>query len=101
MDGAKLNNMKQALAWFHCDLMLRGHSHSFFASPAEWLEPNTTHTKLLAKRGYVAHTGSYLRTYEQDQDSYAEDGDYPPTTIGCPKFLLTPTREGCKIQAVA
>lgn len=101
MDGAKVNQMKQALAWFHCDLMLRGHSHSFFASPATWLEPNANHTKLLSKRGYVSHTGSFVKTYGQDQDSYAEDADYPPTTIGCPRFLLHPTREGCKIEAVA
>lgn len=101
MDGAKINRLKQALAYFHCDIMLRGHSHSFFASPADWLEPNANHSKLVAKRGYVSHTGSFLRTYEQDQDSYAEDGDYPPTSIGCPKFLLSPTREGCGIVAMA
>ena len=101
MDGAKINRMKQALAWFHCDIMLRGHSHSFFASPCDWLEPNSNHTRPVSKRGYVSHTGSFLRTYEQDQDSYAEDGDYPPTSIGCPQFLLTPTREGCGIKALA
>lgn len=101
MDGGKLNRMKQALAYFRCDIMLRGHSHSLFTSPHDWLEANANHTKLIAKRGYVSHTGSFLRTYEQDQDSYAEDGDYPPTSIGCPVFLLTPTREGCHVKALA
>lgn len=100
MDGAKINQMKQALAYFRCDIMLRGHSHSFFASPADWLEPNANHTKLVAKRGYVSHTGSFLRTYEQDQDSYAEDGDYPPTSIGCPIFEIRPSRDGVKIRAI-
>jgi hypothetical protein len=99
MDGAKINRMKQALAYFRCDLMLRGHSHSLFTSPADWLEPNATHTKLTSHRGYVSHTGSYMRTYEQDTDCYGEDFDYPPTSIGCPVFTLRASRDGVTIKA--
>ena len=100
MDGAKINRMKQMLAFFRADILLRGHSHSLFASPVDWLEGNAVHTHIVAHRGYVAHTGSYFRTYQQEATSYGETGDYPPTSIGCPRFLLYPSRDGARIEAV-
>jgi len=101
-DGAKINKMKRALSYFRCDILVRGHSHSLFTSPSEWLCPNESHTKLVTHRGYVGHTGSYMRAYEHDTTCYAEVADYPPTTIGCPVFLITPSRYNpIQIRAMA
>ena len=102
LDGGKLNRMKRALSHLRCDILLRGHSHSLFAVPVESLSTNSTNTRMVPHRGYVSHTGSFLRTYEEDTVCYGEVADYPPTTIGCPVFFITPSRYGpVHIRALA
>lgn len=99
-DGAKLNTMRELPSYIRADIYLRGHSHSLFVSPIDWLEPNANHTEVKAHHGYVSHTGSYLRTYQQNATGYGELAAYPPTTIGSPRFILHPSRSGCRIEAM-
>ena len=93
MDGAKVDAMEKLLAWIDADIYLRGHSHSKFVVPVTRLRTNQSFTKMVADRCYVAHTGSFLRTYQQDAIGYGERAEYPPTTLGVPRFLITPWRK--------
>jgi hypothetical protein len=90
MDGAKVNEVRRLMAYVDADIYLQGHSHSKFVIPQTRLDCNQSWTKLVARKVYVAHTGSFLRTLQQDSVGYAEQKGYPPTTIGTVKFLLTP-----------
>jgi len=92
MDGGKVNQMEKLLAWIDADIYLRGHSHSKFVVPVTRLRTNQQFTKMIAHTCYVAMTGSFLRTYQQDAIGYGERAEYPPTTMGTPRFTLTPHR---------
>ena len=88
MDGAKVNQMEKLLAWVDADIYLHGHSHSKFVVPVARLRTNPTFTKVAADECFVAHTGSFLRTYQQDAVGYGEKAGYPPTSLGVPYFLI-------------
>lgn len=90
-DGAKVNESRRLMAYVDADIYLTGHSHSKFIVPNTRLDVNPSWTREVARTVYVAHTGSFLRTLEQNQVSYAERAGYPPTTLGPVRFTLRPT----------
>jgi calcineurin-like phosphoesterase family protein len=100
MDGAKVNQMQRLLAWVDADIYLHGHSHSRFVVPVDRLRTNQSFTKVKADRTYVAHTGSFLKTYQKDTISYAERAGYPPTSLGVVKFKLRPHDDGVEVEAI-
>jgi UDP-2,3-diacylglucosamine pyrophosphatase LpxH len=101
-EGAKLNNMRELPGFTRADIYLHGHSHSRFADALDWLDENQSFTKPVSKRAYVSHTGSFVKTYELGQSSYAEQKAYLPTSLGPPRFLITPKTDGpAHIEAIA
>lgn len=101
LDGAKLNQCKLAISYIDADVLMWGHSHSRFMVPATRLETDAAFTKLIAHDIYVGHTGSFLRTYQQDATGYAERKGYPPTSLGPIKLRFRPGRDGRKrLEAV-
>jgi hypothetical protein len=100
MDGAKVNEVRRLMAYIDADIYLQGHSHSKFVVPATRLTVNPSWTKLVQQTVYVAHTGSFLRTLQHDTVGYAEMAGYPPTTLGCVRFLVKPSRDGVIVEAV-
>lgn len=101
MDGAKVNEVRRLMAYVDADIYLQGHSHSKFVVPQTRLDANQSWTKLVAKKVYVAHTGSFLRTLQHGSVGYAERAGYPPTTLGTVKFTLRPShRKAPVIEAV-
>lgn len=90
MDGAKVNEVRRLMAYVDADIYLQGHSHSKFVIPQTRLDCNPSWTKLIARKVYVAHTGSFLRTLQHDRVGYAEQFGYPPTTLGTVRFNITP-----------
>jgi len=100
-DGAKVNESRRLMAYVDADIYLTGHSHSKFIVPNTRLDVNPSWTREVARTVYVAHTGSFLRTLQQDRVGYAERAGYPPTTLGSVRFHITPTRRGgVKIEGV-
>ncbi len=61
---------------------------------------NPSFTKEQAFTCFGAHTGSFLRTYQEGTSSYAERAGYPPVPIGPLEFLIEPGRDGIEIRAV-
>lgn len=100
LDGAKVNESRRLLAYIAADIYLTGHSHSKFVIPQTRLDANRSWTKLVARKVYVAHTGSFLRTLQHDTVGYAERAGYPPTTLGTVRFTLRPTKRGIEIEAM-
>lgn len=99
-DGAKVNQSRSLMAWIDADIYLQGHSHSKFVIPQTRLAADQAWTKLTARTVYVCHTGSFLRTMAEGHAGYAERAGYPPTTLGCIKFRLTPHKDRVDIEAV-
>lgn len=105
MDGAKINQMERLPAWVQADIYLHGHSHSSFVKPVARLKYDGRFERIAVDVAYTAHTGSFLRTYQQDQRGYGEVKGYPPTVMGPPRFRITPvtghqTRTRIQIEAV-
>ncbi len=101
-EGAKLNNMRELPAFTRADIYLHGHSHSRFADAIDWLDENQSFSKPISKRAYVGHTGGFLKTYELNQSGYGEQKCYMPTSLGPPRFLITPHQTlAADIEAIA
>jgi hypothetical protein len=101
MDGAKVNQLDHIMGWIDgCRIYLQGHSHSRVVKTKTKLDTNPSFTKLTAYDSYGAHTGSFLRTYQQDATCYGEEHGYPPTSLGPIRFNLTPTTEGVIVESI-
>jgi hypothetical protein len=99
-EGGKVNESRRLLAYIEADVYLSGHSHSKWVVPHTRLETDVRFTKLVAHEVYTAHTGSFLRTLQQDHVGYAESAGYPPTSTGVVKFVLKPEEDKVRISAV-
>jgi hypothetical protein len=101
LSGAKINQLDHLMGWIDgCRIYLQGHSHDRVVKTKTKLDTNPSFTKLTAYDAFGAHTGSYLRTYQQDATGYGEEKGYPPVPIGPPTFTLTPTSEGVRVRSV-
>lgn len=101
LSGAKVNQLDHLMGWIDgCRIYLQGHSHDKVVKSKTKLSTNPSFTKLTAFDSFGAHTGSFLRTYQQGFTGYGEAKGYPPASIGCLKFNLTPTLEGVEIESV-
>lgn len=100
-DGAKVNQARALMAYIDADIYLQGHSHSRFIVAQSRLSTDPGFTRLVAQDVYVGHTGSFLRTMQQDATGYAERRGYPPTSLGPIKLRFRPGRDGRKrLEAV-
>ena len=101
LSGAKVNQLDHLMGWIDgCRIYLQGHSHDRLIKTKVKLKPNREFTRLDAYETYGAHTGSFLKTYQQDASGYGEEAGYPPTAIGPLRFVLTPTMTGVEVEAV-
>lgn len=97
--GATRNDMHKLPSSFDgYDIYLRGHSHHLFADPVTIVEDDDEDYK--DRRAYVAHTGSYLKSYAKGIVGYSERFGYPPTALGGLKFRLFPMRNRVNIEAI-
>lgn len=76
---------KQATRVRGCNIYMRGHGHVKFQLPGERVGARMTRGKLeeYQESETKGSTGSYARTLMPGGASYAEDGEYPPTDLGC------------------
>ncbi len=101
MDGAKVNEVSRLMSYIDADIYLQGHSHARFVIPRSRMMVNQSWTKVTEQKVYVAHTGSFLKTFEQDAAGYAERAGYPPVSLGIVKFFLHPNQNhGVRIEAM-
>jgi len=94
--GAMFNALEDAASYFvDADIIIMGHDHKMGAIPLPALrcdmgKGGCYKTKVF--RRLVGRSGSYLRSYTEDEENYAHDAMFSPSTVGCLPVDLTPTR---------
>lgn len=93
--GGSLNSVEQMVANAEADLYLQGHDHQKSAGKLSRLHLQNGGDGLVLKDKtmIVARTGSFLRGYMPDHQSYVVKGAMKPSDIGFLKIILTPVRE--------
>ncbi len=93
--GSDLNTVEQMVANAEADIYLMGHSHQRNAGKVNRLHLQHGGDGLILKDKtmLLARTGSFLRGYMPDHQSYVVKGAMKPSDIGYLKIILTPTRE--------
>ena len=100
LDGAKVNEARRLMAYVDADIYLQGHSHSRWVIPQSRIAVNPSWTRIDDQTVYIAHTGSFLKTLEHDQASYAERAGFPPTSLGVIRFNIAPKKDRIDVEAV-
>lgn len=89
MAGAKHNELGKMLSYIGADIVVRGHSHELFATPAHpRIEGNKDWTRLIERKRYTGMSGSYFRSRMEGQCSYAERAQYPPLPTGHVRYRV-------------
>ena len=90
--GSKINACEEMIEHAEADIYAQGHNHfigftSGIRQKAIALKGNVT---IKNKDHYFVNTGSYLRSYVENQHSYSDDRGYKPQTTGHVKLILDP-----------
>jgi hypothetical protein len=100
-DGAAINGLDDLMGWCEaCHIYLVAHSHKRLMKTFTKLDTNPKFTALKAYDAFGAHTGSFLKTYQQDKVGYGERKGYRPNSFGPIEFRITPTKEGLKVRGI-
>lgn len=96
--GAKMNRLQRLMSSFSARVYGIGHMHDVITSTIPYLE--LTDANLIKQKERVgAITGSWVRAYSQGiAASYAEIKGYPPTSLGCPRFVVNPSSGGVRVE---
>ena len=90
--GGKINALEDMMSNFDADIYLRGHVHTKLSSKRPMLKLSSKgKLKLMTATRVCVLTGCYYRSYEVGTSSYAERRGFPPTELGTPAVLITPT----------
>ena len=95
-EGGKRMNLKKSMDDFaDCDIYATAHIHDLLVAEKPYLTINLADPpRIVDKHRCGAITGSWFETYKQGvRPSYAEKKRYSPTPIGCPVFLIDPSRD--------
>jgi hypothetical protein len=93
--GGSLNRVQQMGEAAEADIYCMGHDHKKSVGMTTKLKLTTGNGKmrLIHKKQLYARTGSFLKAYENDKQSYIVDGAMNPTDLGVVKIELTPKRK--------
>lgn len=97
-EGAKVNQARQVMSYITADLYLVGHSHSSFCHPFTRYEVDSHYKRLIEKKVWFAHTGSFLHSRSTATSTYAERGGYPPTPLGPIRIQYAPKKDGYQVE---
>jgi len=97
--GGKINRLERFMRWFDADIHIIGHVHAILDDEVVELGANEDCTKLVQRKRLGVISGTYLRTFtEDDEDSdaaYGEVAAYEPAPLGSPVITIIP--EGRKL----
>jgi hypothetical protein len=98
--GSKLNRLKDLFTQFDADIYMIAHGHEKIldAKQTTLTIPNAGKLHLVTqiKRGFM--TGSYLRTYQEGEENYAEKGLYAPSDLGAVCATIKPATKEVQIE---
>ena len=89
--GSKINRLEDLMGSFEADIYMLAHGHKKITHSASILEvPHCGELRLKTKKRVGFMTGSYLRSYQQGANCYAEKGLFPPSDLGCMCVVIKP-----------
>jgi hypothetical protein len=96
--GAKMNRLQRFMNSFDARIYGMGHMHDIITHTVPYLE--LSDSNLIRQRERVgAVTGCWFKTYSQGlASSYGEVEGFPPTSLGCPKYVLDLNRDIVKVE---
>ena len=87
--GAKVNRITELSNFIDADIFLMGHVHEKSAIKNVVLSMDNT-GKFAQKERLYCLTGTFLKTYTEDANSYGARALYAPTSIGAPIISIQP-----------
>lgn len=92
--GGSINAVAKLTQVARANLYMAGHNHDKQASPGEVFELKTFKgaSFISAQPVRYVRTGCYRRSYVDGESCYPARSAYPPSIIGTPEIVLTPTR---------
>ena len=96
--GGPLTQLEKMLHSFDADIYLIGHHHKKVATKVQKLYANNQ--KLSHKDVILACTGSWLKGYMQDSDTYVEKGMMTPAALGGIKIDIKTENSSVDMQIV-
>lgn len=96
--GAKMNRLQRFMNAFDARIYGMGHVHDIITHTVPYLE--LTDSNIIRQKERVgAMTGCWFRTYTQGvAASYGEIKGYPPSSLGCPRFVIHPTSGMVRVE---
>lgn len=93
--GSSLNNVEQMVSNAEADIYIMGHDHKLNSAKVSRLHLHHGGEGLVLKDKtmLLARSGSFLRGYMHEHQSYVVKGAMKPAELGYLKVILTPTRE--------
>lgn len=100
--GGSLNKVQQMVDSAQADIYLMGHDHkkSVAMKSILHLSPSGDKLRLNHKKILLGRTGSFLKGYEPECDSYVAGAGLSPTDMGVIKIELTPKRQQIKKENI-
>lgn len=90
--GGSINAINKVTTGFEADIYIMGHDHQEAAFSRNRLKIGHT-GELQNKKYFLIRSGSFLKGYVENRQSYVVDGAYSPASLGCPIIKLTPVRK--------
>lgn len=96
--GAKMNRLQRFMNAFDARIYGHGHMHDIITHTVPYLDLSDTNI-IHQKERVGAVTGCWFRTYSQGvAASYGERKNYPPTSLGCPRFVILPSKGEVRVE---
>jgi hypothetical protein len=89
--GGKINRLTNLMSSFDADIYMVGHGHhKVHAQPVILGCTRKGEPKLQSQTRVAFMTGAYLRTYQEDVETYGETSLYSPTELGALRVCIKP-----------
>lgn len=89
--GNKVNRLEDLIMMFDADVYMLAHGHKkVMHSTSRLSVPTKGKLDLIEDKKVGFMTGSYLKTYQQGVESYAETALYPPSDLGAVCVIIRP-----------
>lgn len=88
--GGRLETLYKLSQSLAADIFVMGHVHSLIYDVRPQVVPDWKEEDVKERRRIFGITGSFLRSFVKDADSYSEKADYPLNDLGCLRIRIKP-----------
>jgi len=96
--SAKMSRLQRFMNAFDARIYGHGHMHDIITHTVRYLDLSDSNM-IRQKERIGAVTGCWFKTYTQGvSPSYGERKTYPPTPLGCPVFVISPSTDEVRVE---